>query len=80
VKIFTRIAAAITAAFVSLFVAAPAFASGGEGEKFNPAEQFSSVGQPVDTVATLITGAVLLVIVLLGSQLIGNLFEKKPSK
>lgn len=74
-KIFTRIAAAITAALVSVFVAAPAFASEG-GEKFNPADQFSSAGEPVNTVAILIVGAVLLVIVFVTAQLIGNLFEK----
>lgn len=74
-KIFTRIAAAITAALVSVFVAAPAFASE-EGEKFNPAEQFSSAGDPVNAVAILIVGAVILVVVLVTSQLVGNLFEK----
>lgn len=74
-KIFTRIATAITAAVVSLFIAAPAFASEG-AEKYNPADEFSATGQPVDVVAILIVGAVLLAIVLLLSQLIGNLFEK----
>lgn len=74
-KIFTRIAATITAAFVTFFVATPAFANEG-GEMFNPADQFSSAGQPVDMVAILIVGAVLLAIVLLLSQGIGNLFEK----
>lgn len=74
-KIFTRIATAITAALVSLFVASPAFASG-EGEPIDTLAEFSAAGQPVDMVVTLITGAVLLVIVLLLSQLVGNLFEK----
>lgn len=77
-KIFSRIAAAITAALVSLFIASPALASGGEAtvEKFNPADEFSAAGQPVDIVAILIVGAVLLTIVLLVSQSVGNLFEK----
>lgn len=76
-KIITRIATAITAAFVSLFVAAPAFAAGGHGgEKYDPAAQFSAAGQPVDTAAILITGAILLVIVLLTSQLVSGLFAK----
>ena len=74
-KIFTRIAATITAALVSFLVAAPAFASE-EVEKFNPADQFSSAGQPVDTVAILIVGAIILAVVLLTAQLVGNLFEK----
>lgn len=74
-KIFTRIAATITAALVSFFVATPAFAHE-ELEKFDPAAQFSAAGQPVDTVAILIVGAVILAVVLLTAQLVGNLFEK----
>lgn len=74
-KIFTRIAATITAALVSFFVATPALALE-EVEKFNPADQFSSAGQPVDTVAILIVGAILLAFVLLTAQMVGNLFEK----
>lgn len=74
-KIFTRIAAAVIAALVSFFVATPAFAHE-EVEKFNPADQFSAAGQPVDMVAILIVGAVLLVVVLVTAQLVGNLFEK----
>ncbi len=74
-KTFTRIAATITAALVSFFVATPAFAHESV-EKFNPADEFSAAGQPVDTVAILIVGAVLLAVVLLTSQLVGNLFEK----
>ncbi|MDI6023330.1 hypothetical protein QBL02_07205 [Leucobacter sp. UT-8R-CII-1-4] len=74
-KIFTRIAAAVTAALVSVFVATPALAQE-TGEKFNPADQFSAAGQPVDTVAILIVGAVLLVVILVTAQLVGNLFEK----
>ena len=73
-KIFTRIAATITAALVSFFVAAPAFASE-EVEKFNPADQFSSAGQPGDTVSIFIVGAFILAVVLLTTQLGGNLFE-----
>lgn len=73
-KILTRIATAITAALVSLFVATPALAH--DGESHHSAGEFSSAGQPVDVVAILIVGAVLLAIVLLLSQLIGNLFEK----
>lgn len=74
-KIFTRIAAAITAAFVSFFVATPAFAHESV-EKFDPTEQFSAAGQPVDVVAILIVGAIVLAVILLLSQLVGNLFEK----
>ncbi|HPT96132.1 MAG TPA: hypothetical protein PLB94_10370 [Microbacteriaceae bacterium] len=73
-KIFTRIAAVITAALVSFFVATPALAH--EGEKHDVAAEFSSAGQPVDVVAILIVGAVLLFVVLLTAQLVGNLFEK----
>lgn len=75
-KNVTRIATAVTAAVLSIFVAAPAFAAD-DVEKFNPAAQFSAAGQPVDTVAILIVGAVLLLIVLGSSTLLGNLFEKK---
>lgn len=72
-KIRTRIATAVTVALASVFVAAPAFAHGGDtGES-----TFSSAGQPVDVVAISIVGVVLLAIVLIGSTLIGNLFEKK---
>ena len=74
-KTFTRIAAVITTALVSFFVATPALASKG-GEKFDPAAEFSAAGQPVDMVAILIVGAVLLAVVLIVSQLVGNLFEK----
>lgn len=74
-KIFTRIAAVITTALVSFFVATPALASEG-GEKFDPTAEFSAAGQPVDMVAILIVGAVLLALVLVTSQLVGNLFEK----
>ena len=45
-KILARIAAAITAVLVSLFVATPALAH--EGESHDLADQFSSAGQPVD--------------------------------
>lgn len=78
-KTLTRIATAIVAAVISLFVAAPAFAAEG-GDKYNPADQFSAAGEPVNTVAILIVGAVLLIVILGGAQLIGNLFEKKDAE
>ena len=74
-KTFTRIAAVITTALVSFFGGAAALASGG-GERCDPAAEFSAAGQPVDMVAILIVGAVLLAVVLIVSQLVGNLFEK----
>lgn len=77
-KIFARIAAALTAVMASLFVAAPAFAHEAV-EKYNPADEFSAAGQPVDLVATLIVVAVLLAVVLIVAQVVGDLFEK-PSK
>lgn len=70
-KIRTRIAAALTAALASVFIAAPAFAHD-EGS-----HAFSSAGQPVDVVAVSIVGLVLLAVVLIGSTLIGNLFNKE---
>ncbi|MBK0420988.1 hypothetical protein JD292_02680 [Leucobacter sp. CSA2] len=73
-KFRTRIAAAAVAATVSLFVATPAFASGGGDDTHS---MFSSAGQPVDVVAISITGVIILAVVLIGSTLIGNLFEKK---
>lgn len=78
-KTLTRITTAIVAAVVSLFVAAPAFASEGGGEKFDPREQFSAAGDPVNVVAILIVGAILLVVILGASQVVGNLFEKKDA-
>lgn len=78
-KFFTRAAAAITAALASLFVAAPAFAHE-EVEKFNPADQFSAAGQPVDVVATLITAAVVLAVVLLLAWWLTSLFKPATSK
>ena len=74
-KIRTRIAAAVIAVTASMFVATPAFASGGGGDDTH--SMFSSAGQPVDVVAISIVGVVLLAVVLIGSTLIGNLFEKK---
>ncbi|MBL3698350.1 hypothetical protein [Leucobacter luti] len=73
-KIRTRIATAVTVALASVFVAAPAFASGGTDTGDS---MFSSAGQPVDVVAISIVGVVLLAVILIGSTLIGNLFEKK---
>ncbi len=74
-RLATTVTAALTAAFLTLFVAAPAMASE-EIEKYNPADEFSTVGQPLDVVAILVTGAIVLVIVLVLAQLVGNLFEK----
>lgn len=74
-KALTRIFATVVAAFVSLLVAAPALAATGHDEKVNFAEEFSSAGQPVNVVAILITGAVLLIIVLALSTWLGNMFK-----
>lgn len=74
-KIRTRIATAVTVALASVFVAAPAFAS--PGLQDNSDSMFMSVGQPVDVVAISIVGVILLAVVLIGSTLAGNLFEKK---
>ncbi|MBP1324801.1 hypothetical protein JOF28_000033 [Leucobacter exalbidus] len=71
-KIRTRIATATAAAFASVFVAVPAFATEGQA-----ADIYSAAGQPVNVVAISIVGVVLLAVVLIGSTLIGNLFEKK---
>lgn len=78
-KFFTRAVTAITVAVVSLFVAAPAFAHE-EVERFNPADQFSAAGEPVNVVAILITGAIVLLIVLLATALISNLFKPAAAK
>lgn len=74
-KTIARIATAVTAALASVFIATPAFASGGESH--DPAAMFSTAGEPLQVWAILIVGAVLLVIVLLLAQWIGNAFEKK---
>jgi len=68
--------AAVIAAVVSVCIAAPALANEG-GEKFDPSEQFSTAGEPLQIGAILIVGIVLLAIVLITAQLAGNLFEKK---
>lgn len=78
-KTLTRITAVVVAAVASLFIAAPAFASGGEGDAADHMAQFSSAGEPVNVVAILIVGAVLLVVVLGLAQIVGNLFEKKDA-
>ena len=78
-KITARIASAVTAtvaAIASVFIAAPAFAHE-EVEKFNPADEFSTVNDPMQVGAIIIVGIILLAIVLIGAQLVGNLFEKK---
>ena len=76
-RIATAVSAAIVAALASVFVAAPAFASEAGGEKFNPNAQFSTAGEPVQVGAILICGLILLAIVLILAQVVGNLFEKK---
>ncbi len=76
-KIFTRLAAAVSAALVSLFVVSPAFAS--EGEKVDYTEPFSSAGEPVNVAGILITGAVLLVVVLVLATLISNSIKSSAS-
>lgn len=73
-NIFSRIAAVVTAAVISLVFATPALAASGE-EKIDFAAEFSSAGQPVNVVAILITGAVILVIVLLLAGWISNMFK-----
>ena len=76
----TRIATAVIAAVVSVFVAAPAFAAeASEGERFNPADQFSAAGEPVNVIAILIVGAIILLVVLGLGTLVGNLFNKKDA-
>jgi len=79
VKTVRRIATAVSAAVVaiaSIFVAAPAFAHE-EVERFNPAAQFSTAGEPVQVYAILICGIILLAIVLVLAQWIGSAFDKK---
>ncbi|CAG7612373.1 hypothetical protein ACFPZL_13065 [Leucobacter soli] len=75
-KTIARIATALAAALVSVFVAAPALASE-EGVKFDPTEQFSHAGEPLQVGAILIVGFVLLIVVLLLAQAISAPFEKK---
>ena len=70
-KIRTRIAAAVTTALMSVFVAVPAFAHGDEQH-----DNFSHAGEPLQVVPILIVGVVLLAVVLITSTLVGNLFEK----
>ncbi|MEV8337437.1 hypothetical protein [Leucobacter sp. NPDC077196] len=73
-KIRTRIATAVTVALASVFVAVPAFASGG-GDATDAA--LSSAGDPLNIPGIAAVGIVLLLIVLIGSKLAGDLFEKK---
>lgn len=77
-NLFSRIAAIVTAAVISLVFATPALAETGE-EKVDFAAEFSSAGQPVNVVAILITGAVLLVIVLALAGWISNAFKPAES-
>lgn len=74
-KTRTRITTAVAVALTSIFLSVPAFANEG-GPTFNPADEFSTAGQPLQVYAILIVGAVLLAIVLIGSTLIGKLFDK----
>lgn len=74
-KIRTRIATAVFLGIASVFGAMPAIAS--EGERHNPADAFSTAGEPVQVLAISIFGAVLLAIVLITSTALGSLFEKK---
>lgn len=74
-KTIARIATATVAAIASLFIAAPAFANEGGGH--DPLTTYSTAGEPLQVWAILIVGAVLLVLVLLLAQSIGNAFEKK---
>lgn len=72
-KIRTRIVVALTAAFASVFVAAPALAS----EPHTGVSQYSTAGDPLDYVAISIVMIVLLVVTMATSTLLGNLFDKK---
>lgn len=69
-KIRTRIATAVSVALATLFVSTPALAHDG-GESM-----YSSAGHPVNVVAIIIIGLILLVVTLLVSTWVGNLFEK----
>lgn len=73
VKTRNRIATAVAVALASVFVASPAFAHAGHAAD----SMFSSAGQPVDAVAILIVGAVVLVAVLVLSGWIGSKFAAK---
>lgn len=72
-KIRNRIIAVVTTVFASLFIATPAFAN----EPHIGISQYSAAGNPVDIVAISIVMLILLVVVVGGSTLVGNLFEKK---
>lgn len=72
-KIRTRITATVTAVFATLFIATPAFAQ----EPHIGTAQYSVSGDPVEIIPIAIVMIVLLAVVLGGSQLVGNLFEKK---
>ena len=75
-RIAATASAAVTAALLSVFVAAPALASEG-GEKIDTYAEFSTAGEPLQIGAILIVGFVLLAVVLLTAQGISALFEKK---
>lgn len=71
-KIRTRIAAVVSVVLAALFVGTPALAHDGETHE----SVFSSVGDPVNAIAIAVVGLILLVVVLLLSTWVGNLFEK----
>ncbi|WP_336658475.1 hypothetical protein [Leucobacter sp. USHLN153] len=70
-KIRTRIATAVTVALASVFVAVPAFAAD------DTVPPLSHAGDPLNYAGIIAVGIVLLLIVLVLSTLVGNLFEKK---
>lgn len=71
-KIRTRIAAVVSAVLATLFVSTPALAHEGHAHE----SMYSSAGEPVNAVAIIIIGLILLVVTLLLSTWIGNLFQK----
>lgn len=77
-KIRNRVAAvfaAFAAAVMSVFVAAPALASGGE-EKIDTLEPFRHAGEPADWVAIAIVMVVLAVFVFATAGFLSSLFKK----
>lgn len=75
-KIRTRITAAVAVVLATVFVSAPAFAHD-DVEKYNPADAFSTAGEPLQVYAILICGAILLIVVLGLAHLIGKAFDTK---
>ena len=72
-KIRTRILTAITVAFASVFVAAPALAA----EPHLGDAQYSTAGTPLDIVAISIVMVILVVVLLAGAVGVGKLFDLK---